>query len=705
MAKKIIKARMQQRTDTLANWASENPVLLKGEFGLVSDDPNAYKVGDGVTAWNDLPMRGWGGNITQTTGESTTDVMSQKAVSENLDSLGQLITNVSTQTNRLELTKANAVPGKGLSTNDFTDAEQHKLASLQNYDDTKLRTELIELSAEVSEINQQINNLPQGASMTPITYADLVALRNKGELVAGSYYRITDYITTTAQTNTCSAMHPFDVIVLALSEDTLAEEAYAIQREFNIEDYKDAYSHSWAERMVYLDTYDYNGKTYHRYESESQDLQMLVDFDNLGEVWTDVGTNINYTYSFWPAYAKGNDDEEWQDGKNYAECITFKTYPNYFANSNLAAWKIWYNLDNDTERFAWADTENGKGVIYRMIDEWNNDVPYDFKNIQQEKKKGFTYTQGGNTYNFVRAESLDTVVEGVRFYGYVSDTTPNAWYENKCWVTDAAPTITSELYNGDGSIISYGGSIISINLEYSKNYVFAEAGDLYGSSSGNQIKPHLDRGVQKLNNISFGMSCCNNNFGCNCYNNTFGDNCRNNSLGNMCSYNIFGNDFCNNILGNECGNNSFDYACSTNTLGNSCSYNVFGNNCVSNTFRCQCSYNTFGGSCSSNSFGNDCNSNSFGNGCSNNSFGNDCNDTTSLDVDGKLSPINKFKFLGDCNGLTIRNPTSSLSSAPSNIIVMQGCSGEINLAGAVLKIVFLDKDGKIGSRVLYDIFG
>ena len=26
-------------------------------------------------------------------------------------------------------------------------------------------------------------------------------------------------------------------------------------------------------------------------------------------------------------------------------------------------------LDNDTERFAWADDQNGKGVIYRMIHE------------------------------------------------------------------------------------------------------------------------------------------------------------------------------------------------------------------------------------------------------------------------------------------------------------------------------------------------
>ena len=53
----------------------------------------------------------------------------------------------------------------------------------------------------------------------------------------------------------------------------------------------------------------------------------------------------------------------------------------YFSDSNLAAWEIWYSLDNDTERFAWADTTNGKGVIYRMIDEFGNDCPYDFKNI------------------------------------------------------------------------------------------------------------------------------------------------------------------------------------------------------------------------------------------------------------------------------------------------------------------------------------
>jgi hypothetical protein len=44
-----------------------------------------------------------------------------------------------------------------------------------------------------------------------------------------------------------------------------------------------------------------------------------------------------------------------------------------------------YCLDNDTTRFEWADANNGKGVIYWMRDEFGNEAPYDFKNIQFTK--------------------------------------------------------------------------------------------------------------------------------------------------------------------------------------------------------------------------------------------------------------------------------------------------------------------------------
>jgi hypothetical protein len=41
------------RGDTLANWATINPILAQREIGL-EDDTRQFKVGDGVTPWNDL---------------------------------------------------------------------------------------------------------------------------------------------------------------------------------------------------------------------------------------------------------------------------------------------------------------------------------------------------------------------------------------------------------------------------------------------------------------------------------------------------------------------------------------------------------------------------------------------------------------------------------------------------------------------------
>ena len=44
---------IQFRRDTAANWTSNNPVLALGEVGLETDT-NAYKIGDGATAWTSL---------------------------------------------------------------------------------------------------------------------------------------------------------------------------------------------------------------------------------------------------------------------------------------------------------------------------------------------------------------------------------------------------------------------------------------------------------------------------------------------------------------------------------------------------------------------------------------------------------------------------------------------------------------------------
>jgi hypothetical protein len=50
-------ATLQLKRGTAARWAELNLVLAAGEPGFVIDE-NRLKIGDGITAWNDLPYMG-----------------------------------------------------------------------------------------------------------------------------------------------------------------------------------------------------------------------------------------------------------------------------------------------------------------------------------------------------------------------------------------------------------------------------------------------------------------------------------------------------------------------------------------------------------------------------------------------------------------------------------------------------------------------
>ena len=128
-----------------------------------------------------------------------------------------------------------------------------------------------------------------GETLIKTTYSNLKSLRDNSQLIPGCWYRITNYRTKVNSAYT-TGNHYFDVLVLATSNNTLSEEARAIQHE---------------------------GDT-------------------------------------------------------------------YFSNCNLNAWKLWYSLDNDS-KYLWADTSNGRGVIYKMIDEFGNEAPYDFKNVRDNQ--------------------------------------------------------------------------------------------------------------------------------------------------------------------------------------------------------------------------------------------------------------------------------------------------------------------------------
>lgn len=73
--------RVLQRRDTAANWAAANPILAEGELGIITDT-KGYKIGDGVTHWNDLAYPSNPTQVVNNVGTSTTAAISQRAVTE-----------------------------------------------------------------------------------------------------------------------------------------------------------------------------------------------------------------------------------------------------------------------------------------------------------------------------------------------------------------------------------------------------------------------------------------------------------------------------------------------------------------------------------------------------------------------------------------------------------------------------------------------
>ena len=435
--------------------------------------------------------------------------------------------------------------------------------------------------------------------MEEITYADLVTKRNNSQLIPGKSYRITDYVTTATQSDTQSANHAFDVIVIADANNKLNENAHAIQH--------------------------------------SGDM--------------------------------------------------------YFYGQKLESWEIKYCIDNDANRFAWADTTNGKGVIYYMKDEYDNECGYDFKNIQMKYYKitATTTKAAGLVDTYSASRQVGVSTGSLEPPNCTVDSSDYEWrYTFDLFLNNAHKDYSLNKYSSD---IKYCHGN-KINSSYDKK----------GTSSSTTNKQRFINIISFRNdgttsichgntfgyanfNFSFGDDCYINNFGSNCYSNSFGSNCYSNSFGSNCKFNTFSN-YCNhNIFGNNCDSNSFDANCGSNIFGigcdsnnfsTMCNANIFGDNCHDNTFGFNCNYNTCGNSCFSNNFGNFALYNSFGNNCysntfvfstpnpiESNSFGNEC-----IGIEVVNGPLIFNIFGNGCKNLTVNGNNSSN-------LIMPGYTGSI----------------------------
>lgn len=311
----------------------------------------------------------------------------------------------------------------------------------------------------------------------------------------------------------------------------------------------------------------------------------------------------------------------------------------YFSNSKLSAWKIMYCIDNDSSRFAWVDSVNGKGVIYYMCDENNNSAPYDFKNIKFR-----------NLYTF-NCLGEDFSLNGV----YCRNNEIRPCSVNGVQILNG--NILDNLYEGDCS-----NNFFDYNCH--NNYL-----------------------VDNCYNNRFGVGCSGNTLYYSCYNNIFGMGCNNNELSDMCCNNHFMSNSSNNRLGIFCQDNHFNADCSNNvfksrssrncldpycryiTLGTGSTNNRFGSRCTNNTLGDEAIGNTFGVGCQNNTFGNSCKYNSFGNYCLNVSFRSGASLEASV-----IAYVQSCHVSDGCSYMVVYGRTGS-SSILQNINIRRGIAG------------------------------
>ena len=238
-----------------------------------------------------------------------------------------------------------------------------------------------------------------GVTIENVTYAQLKAKRDNSQLVKGQRYRITDYETTvqTEDGNIVSAEHPFDVIVTAIAENKLSEtgvkvahcadDDYFVAKPFRY--YVDEDDSSWV--YPYEGTIEIDGTTYYKWYCadtiSSHAEYILTTQATYSNTPDGEDENGEYYYNVYQFAGFINDSDEevveyevWQekhkciiktdeiDGNMYLIIgdiflASTETYQSQYT-PKLEAWEVNYCLDNDKERFAWAqveDEESGLG--------------------------------------------------------------------------------------------------------------------------------------------------------------------------------------------------------------------------------------------------------------------------------------------------------------------------------------------------------
>ena len=261
----------------------------------------------------------------------------------------------------------------------------------------------------------------------------------------------------------------------------------------------------------------------------------------------------------------------------------------YFANSKLQGWQLWYCLDNDVTRFAWADTTNGKGVVYRMIDEFGNDCPYDFKNIQFKRYKitgsGTTKKLDGTYLGFSDAPcGIDTTnfIYCYTFSGVTYSNDNHAFDYSTIFDASLNQRYLDADFYEEGSVEEHKMRVLCKNNKMSAVNILQVIDDT-STSHPNWLNNIVSLSTVMFNGNSFD-SAKDNIFSSECFCLSFGGNIIGNNFSGWCSYNIFIDNVTLNTFSGYVDSNTFSGGLDNNTFSGNVGYNTFSGNVDSNTF-------------------------------------------------------------------------------------------------------------------------
>ena len=541
-----------------------------------------------------------------------------------------------------------------------------------------------------------------------ITYSKLKKLRDDGYLIPGMKYRIIDYLPYYDNTDNLGLLSiptirhtQFDLVVTALSTDKLSEDANALpslldsdavayyeNNGVDVTKWRIKYTidcdpgkYNWAKGYYFLDYYTgrkrYIGTNTYRFGTSGDfmgfdescmpiyinnghagPLSIYVDYMESMHAQKVSGSTIKLpdgsTYNVYNSLIYNINGSEYYASNNMFVCggedmvfipATFSTTS--VGNTIDVIYSYYTECNYDPVKpLIWDDTSCG--VIYELIDNYNNNCCFDFKNIMLYPENGVCYhcfsisnadasvvlkrcesntikpckyIESGysdtmyhtRTFykipkNYIKVDYADykknyefDIVISNNYFGYES-------FNNKIETASSYTVITDNIFN-DGSYNNLmKGTYIRSNTIGVKSYQNTITGDyntLGYLNCSNTIYGSYNTLGTFQSNTKVGQNAISSY-------NSFGNGCANITMNNS-SYNSFGN-YCRTItIDNSTGGNSFGNGCSGITIGISSYGNSFGNYCSSITIGSSSSYNSFGNYCSYITTGTNWYYNSFGN--------------------------------------------------------------------------------------------